>query len=317
MMKSPFHGQFLFALKIIMPQRTRLKAIISSVEISWSLDMDSLSSMFEKFSLSARVFFSGRLCGVSGDHATETAGHLHLLRRGKLTVERPDGERLVVTEPSVLFYPQPCRHRLWADEANGAEIVCAHTEFGVEMQNPLVRGLPELLVVPLSSVKELEPAIELLFGEAMSEYPGRQAAINRLAEYAVVLLFRAAMREQLLEGGVLMGLMDARLAKAIAAMHEYPEHAWSLEALAGKAQMSRARFAVHFRQVVGVTPFEYLTDWRIGVAQTLLKKGEPLKVVAPLAGYASSTALTRVFCQRVGMSPTEWMMRNRIGQRRM
>jgi AraC-like DNA-binding protein len=273
--------------------------------------MDSLSPLFAQFTLSARVFFSGRLCGVSGDHATETAGHLHLLRKGVLTVERPDGQRQMLSEPSVLFYPSSCRHRLWADEANGAEIVCAQIEFGAEMHNPLTRGLPELLVIPLKSMKELEPAIELLFTEASGERPGRQAAIDRLAEYAVVLIFRLAMREHLIHSGVLMGLADPRLAKAIAAMHEKPEHQWSLEALAGKAGMSRARFAAHFREVVGVTPFEYLTDWRIGVAQTLLKQGKPLKIVAPSVGYASSTALTRAFCQRVGQSPSEWTMQNR------
>ncbi len=273
--------------------------------------MDSLSLLFAQFSLSARVFFSGRLCGVSDDHATETAGRLHILRRGVLHVEGPSAQPLVLTQPSVLFYPRSCRHRFWADEASSAEVVCARIEFGAEMQNPLVRGLPELLVVPLESVNELAPAIELLFTEALNEDPGRQAAIDRLAEYALVLLFRTAMREQLIQGGVLMGLVDPRLAKAIAAMHERPEHTWSLETLAQTADMSRARFAFHFRQVVGVTPFDYLTDWRIGVAQTLLKKGKPLKIVAPSVGYASSTALTRVFCQRVGVSPTEWMTQNR------
>jgi AraC-like DNA-binding protein len=71
--------------------------------------------------------------------------------------------------------------------------------------------------------------------------------------------------------------------------------------------MSRARFAMHFREVVGVTPFDYLADWRIGIAQTLLKRGQPLKIVAPSVGYASSTALTRVFKQRLGLSPTQWL----------
>jgi AraC-like DNA-binding protein len=70
---------------------------------------------------------------------------------------------------------------------------------------------------------------------------------------------------------------------------------------------------VHFRQTVGVTPFDYLADWRVGVAQTLLKQGKALKIVAPSVGYASSAALTRAFVQRVGLSPTEWMSQNRRG----
>ena len=61
------------------------------------------------------------------------------------------------------------------------------------------------------------------------------------------------------------------------------------------------------RNTVGVTPFDYLTDWRIGVAQDLMKRGHPLKIVAPSVGYASSMALTRVFSQRVGLTPTVWV----------
>jgi AraC-like DNA-binding protein len=269
--------------------------------------MDSLSTFVDQFTLSARVFYSGQLCGVSGDHQSETAGHLHVLRRGILHVERLDSPPLTIAQPSVLFYPRPCRHRFRTEGETGVEIVCATIEFGAGMLNPLVRALPDLLIVPLDSVEELAPTVDLLFAEAFSEHPGRQAAVDRLAEYFLLLLLRTAISRRLIEGGVLMGLADPRLSKAIAVMHERPEHPWSLETLALHAGMSRARFAVHFRRVVGVTPFDYLADWRIGVAQTLLKRGKPLKIVAPTVGYASSAALTRVFCQRLGLSPTEWM----------
>jgi AraC-like DNA-binding protein len=271
--------------------------------------MDSLSPFFAHFALSARVFYSGLLCGASGDHSTETAGHLHVLRRGILNVERPGNKAIRVVEPSVLFYPRPCRHRFRVDEASGAELVCATIEFGAGMLNPLVRALPEVLIVPLGSVKELEPAVDLLFAEAFGEYPGRQTAVDRLAEYFLLLLLRAAMNSRWIEAGVLLGLADPRLAKAIETMHVRPEHPWTLEMLAAKAGMSRARFAVHFRDTVGITPFDYLTDWRIGVAQDLLKRGNPLKIVAPSVGYASSMALTRAFSQRVGLSPTVWISR--------
>ncbi|MGH9666063.1 MAG: helix-turn-helix domain-containing protein, partial [Bryobacteraceae bacterium] len=176
--------------------------------------------------------------------------------------------------------------------------------------NPVVLALPEVLVVPLKSVEELEPAVKLLFAEAFGENDGRQAAVDRLAEYFFVLLLRTAMKSSLVKEGVLMGLADPRVANAIAAMHERPEHPWSLEELAEAAGMSRARFAVHFRRIVGVTPFDYLAGWRVGVAQALLKRGKALKIVAPSVGYASSTALTRAFRQRAGLPPTEWLSRD-------
>jgi AraC-like DNA-binding protein len=273
--------------------------------------MDALSTLFARFSFSARVFYSGRLCGSSGDHDSATAGHLHVLRRGVLEVTRADGAPLIIDEPSVLFYPRPRRHRFHANETAGAELVCATIEFGAGMLNPLARTLPDVLVVPLGSVRELAPTVDLLFAEAFAEYPGRQTAVDRLSEYFLVLLLRAAISARLVQGGVLTGLADPRLAKAIEAIHQRSDHAWTLEGLAHVAGMSRARFAARFRDVVGMTAFDYLADWRIGLAQTLLKRGKPLKIVAPSVGYASSTALTRVFTQRIGLSPTQWLSQNR------
>jgi transcriptional regulator GlxA family with amidase domain len=125
-----------------------------------------------------------------------------------------------------------------------------------------------------------------------------------------VLLIRSAINSHLVDSGVLLGLADERLGKAIEGMHKHPETAWSLEQLAQCAGMSRARFAAHFRKIVGMTPFDYLTDWRLGVAQTMLRKRNSLKLIASAVGYANATALTRVFTQRVGMSPSEWLVRS-------
>ena len=134
--------------------------------------------------------------------------------------------------------------------------------------------------------------------------------MDRLFEYLFVLLIRSAMNARLIDSGILMGLSDSRLSRAIEAMHQHPETSWSLEQLAQRAGMSRARFAAYFRQVVGMTPFDYLTEWRLGVAQTMLRRGNSLKLIAAAVGYASATALTRVFTQRVGISPSEWLSRS-------
>jgi transcriptional regulator GlxA family with amidase domain len=214
---------------------------------------------------------------------------------------------MVVDQPSVLFYPQPFRHRFISAGEDGAELVCATVEFGAGMLNPLMRTLPEVLVVPLASASALEPTVDLLFAEAFAELPGRQAAVDRLAEYFLVLLLRAAMDARLVRGGALMGLGDPRLERALHVIHERPEYPWSLEQLAQTAGMSRPRFAVYFKQIVGVTPFDYLTDWRIGLAQSLLRRGDALKIVAPAVGFASSTALSRAFSRRLGESPTAWL----------
>lgn len=266
--------------------------------------MDRLSPFFSHFSLSARVFFSGKLCGTSSDHITSTSGHLHVLRSGMLNILQPTGPPTVISEPSVLFYPRPARHTF---QSEGADILCTFVEFGSGMLNPLVMSLPQVLIVPLASVPELTPTVELLFSEAFNLRDGRQSAVDRLAEYFLILLLRSAIDSRLFQAGVLLALSDDHLSKAFQAIHEQPEKPWTLGELAHVAGMSRARFAAHFRTTTCQTPFGYLALWRIGVAQSLLKKGEPLKMVAPSVGFASAEALTRSFSQHVGASPMAWL----------
>ena len=91
---------------------------------------------------------------------------------------------------------------------------------------------------------------------------------------------------------LLAGLADKRLARAINAMHAEPGHAWTLESLAAAASMSRARFAVRFRETVGMTPMAYLGEWRLSVAQSLLRQGRGVQAVADRVGYASASALS-------------------------
>ena len=222
--------------------------------------MDRLAPFFETFSLTARMFYSGLLCGSTGDQS-ERAGYLHVLRKGRLTITRPDARQIVVDTPSILFFPRPRLHRLHGPVQDGAELVCATIEFGNGMLNPLIASLPEPLVLPLDALPELSPTLQLLFSEAFAEAPGHQAALDRLFEYLFVLLIRSAMNARLIDGGILIGLSDSRLSRAIEAMHQHPETSWSLEQLAQFAGMFRARFALHFRQVVGTTPFDYLTNW--------------------------------------------------------
>ena len=43
-------------------------------------------------------------------------------------------------------------HRFEVDDADGADLVCAFIDFGATLGNPLLRGLPEFLIVPLADM---------------------------------------------------------------------------------------------------------------------------------------------------------------------
>ena len=92
-------------------------------------------------------------------------------------------------------------------------------------------------------------------------------------------------------------------------MHDSPEYPWTVELLAQQAAMSRSAFASRFKETVGETPADYLTGWRMTIAQKLLKQGQAVKSIAPELGYANASALSRVFAQRTGLSPREWLLK--------
>ncbi len=272
---------------------------------------DPLSPLFKRFTLSARLFYSGALCGIANFANDQGIGMVHVLRRGSLRVAQPPASSLELTRPTLLFYRRPVVHRFEVGAADGADLVCAFIDFGATLGNPLLRGLPECLIVPLADMPGVNSTLALLFDEAFSRRPGREAGIDRLVEFLVVLLLRHSIDAKLIKLGVLAGLSDARLAKALTVMHEQPALPWTLASLAQAAGMSRARFAASFHEVVGAPPLDYLTDWRVSVAQTLLRRDKPLKAVAPAVGYSSPAAFSRVFAKRVGASPVDWVAAQR------
>ena len=113
-------------------------------------------------------------------------------------------------------------------------------------------------------------------------------------------------------GGWLGALTDSQLSRALEAIHSDPGKPWSLESLASEASMSRSAFATRFKSLVGETPIDYLTRWRMQRAATLLESSNaPLKEVVASSGYASQAAFRAMFKRWVGESPGSYVVRVR------
>lgn len=269
--------------------------------------MDPLANLLNSFSLHAGVFYTGNICGIHDFERDTQRGHLHLIRSGDVQVRGVTRRRFAVTEPTLMFLPRPDQHRLVADERAGADVVCATVQFGGSGINPITASLPDLVMVPLSQLPGVDALLDLMFDEAFHEQPGRQGVLDRLCEVLMVRLLRHCMVQGLTQGGTLAGLADTRLGPVLAALHESPELEWDLPGMAQRAGMSRARFAVRFREVTGATPGDYLAGWRIQTAQRLLTRGEAIKQVAEAVGYGSASALSRAFVRKLGVAPGEWV----------
>lgn len=271
-----------------------------------SLILDPLLPLLNHISLSAKVFFTGDLCQVVNFDGTQAVGHIHLLRAGKLDLQLKHQQLAHISEPSVIFFPRPSMHVLHPVADTLCELVCASIDLGAQVRSPLATALPEWIIVPLSDMQLIAPTLQLLFHEAFEPSLGRQAALDRLAEYFLIQILRHVIQHGQLQQSIFSALADARLSQAVKAMHEQPDYPWTLETLADTAGMSRARFAANFKTTVGTTPLDYLTDWRLSMAQHLIRQGKSLKSIAPQVGYQSVAAFSRVFAKRVGTTPAEW-----------
>lgn len=267
---------------------------------------DRLIAILEHFELRARVFQAGLLCRSSGFDAVPGLGYIHVLRAGAMRIESAGRPGFRVERPGVLFYLSPTAHWLRPDP-DGADTVCASFEFGTGFGNPLGAALPEPLWLELAELPTLAAVLASLFAEASGEHCGRQAILDRLMEVVIIQLLRALMDRDKVGPGLLAGLADRRLARALNALHAEPARAWSLADLAAVAGMSRARFAARFRTVVGNTPLAYLGQWRLGLAQALLRRGLGVQRVAEEVGYANASALSRAFRAQLGQPPTAWL----------
>lgn len=275
--------------------------------------IDRLSSLLQRFRMRAHLFHTGPLCGVTHFAAQPGRGFLHVLRSGSMEVtHRARGVQKVVKvdEPTLLFYPRPLAHNFHNAPVDGSDFVCATLDFDGGESHPLARALPPLLVLPLREVEGLTHTLALLFSETEQVRCGQRLIADRVFEILVMQLLRWLLdhsSEVDLPPGLLTGLSEPRLARTLVALHEHPGADWTLETMSQEAGMSRSAFAAAFRAHVGQPPAEYLAQWRMAIAQTLLKNGSAVKAVGDELGFSSASSFSRAFTQVVGQSPREWL----------
>src|SRR6202000_1102020 len=72
--------------------------------------------------------------------------------------------------------------------------------------------------------------------------------------------------------GCLRAVFDSQIGAALAAFHERVGAPWTVESLSEAAGVSRSAFAVRFKDLLGQTPLQYVTEWRMQKAMHLLEQ---------------------------------------------
>ncbi|BFM15477.1 AraC family transcriptional regulator [Maricurvus nonylphenolicus] len=269
--------------------------------------MDELSALLQDLDFNAEVFFSGSLCGLEVFEEQENTGSLHMLKSGSMTMITEQGHQLTVDKPAVIFLPSGSQHRIQIKELTEAELVCANIQFQTRQKTTLVDSLPKFLCIDIEQDEVINTAAQSIFDEAFNREHGRHLMINRLCDIFILHILRYVIRTGIVELGMLAANTHPQLAKLMQALTANPEQPWAVETMAESVAMSRSKFAALFKDSLGQAPMEYLTDLRLNKAKQLLTQDKPVAVVANAVGYDSPSSLSRVFKQRFGITPKQWL----------
>lgn len=268
----------------------------------------------------------------------------HLVTEGECYVEIGNGPAVKLIAGDVVVFPEGDAHRMSSQPgvppARGARldvvlarrprqltyggggpstrIVCGYLACDARLARLLLAGLPPLMKVNVRGSNAgawLEASVRYALAEARSPRPGGAGVLAKLAEVLFIEVLRLYMNEQHEgETGWLAGLRDRVVGAALNALHKRPAHPWTLDELARAAGTSRSVLAERFQQLVGSSPIQYLTQWRMLLACNLLSRSNaPLASIAEAVGYQTDTAFSRAFRREFGAPPAAWR-RNRTLQ---
>ena len=82
--------------------------------------------------------------------------------------------------------------------------------------------------------------------------------------------------------------------------------------LADLCNISEVYFRKLFEKVYGISPHQYIVAARISKAKQLLSEGlYKIKAISEMCGFSSTYHFCRIFKQKTGITPTEYMKQNR------
>jgi AraC-like DNA-binding protein len=262
---------------------------------------------------------------------------IHVVQEGELRISVEDRAPLSLSAGDIVVLPHPARYRLSDGgrpdaameaplqiDASGANIsvlehgrgaIAARTisaTFQFENKggvSPLLGLLPDVIHIAKDgdqSALLIRDVAQFLVVEHAAQEPGAVLMISRLIDVLIIRCIRTWAKSLGPRQGWVGALADARVSRAVAAIHRDPSRNWSVEGLASVAGISRSRFAELFLATVGEPPFRYVHRWRLAMAFDLLRRSNlPVSEVAHAIGYESEAAFSRAYKTMFGTTPRD------------
>ena len=248
-----------------------------------------------------------------GEPIDLVSGDLVLMPQGDTNLLGSDLQ-LAPVDADTLLRPAAAGGLATIDYGGGgdeARILCGFLSCDKALCRLLLDALPRLLRVPLGDGPGAAWLMSLVRRGAQENTapgPGSGTLLAKLAE----LLFVEAMRRYIeslpeQQTGWLAGLRDRYVGRALSLMHEQPARDWTADELAERVGLSRSALAQRFADLLGQSPMQYLTRWRLTLAAAALRASDrAIAQVAEEFGYESESAFNRAFKREFELPPAAW-----------
>ncbi|NOX32690.1 MAG: AraC family transcriptional regulator [Deltaproteobacteria bacterium] len=276
----------------------------------WSMQFDKMDVAQFHFIRRGSSWFQMEGMGepllmASGDLIVLPHGHAHILS------DQLNTKPVSLNEWKEKLKPCEKGPLIIGGQGTSTTLLCGYFEFDRGEVHPLLSVLPSFIYIKGEeggSVPWLETTLNFIYSEADSGQPGSQTVITRLADILFIQIIRQYIDNPVNNRrGWLAGLKDPQIGSALEYIHLNPEKPWNLNSLSGTVGMSHASFSAKFKQVIGESPFKYLTRWRMHTAANYLKNpNSSLSEATEQVGYESEAAFSKTFKRYLGMGPGKY-----------
>jgi AraC family transcriptional activator of mtrCDE len=235
------------------------------------------------------------------------AGHLLLLPRGDAHVMRSASPEGGTGTRIRIEFNNAVRIKTNTEKESDTELICGRLKFQAAPDNLIIAALPTAIVLrlgPQEPLQRMRMLVKAIDEELEAGQPGAAAVAEDLASALFVMMLRGHLDQVACSNHFMKLLVAPQPARAVTAMLLAPARAWTLDALAAEARVSRATLVRIFRRVAGLAPLAFLSELRLELARhRLASTNMSLAKLAAEVGYDSESSFARAFRRRFGVSP--------------
>lgn len=204
------------------------------------------------------------------------AVYWHAALTGSAVLALESGAHLPFTAERVGLITENTSYRLYSESDNDACVVRGTLRLA-SPGNLLLSMLPASMLLNLGTdaIQRdwFDAALKLQVTESRDHRPGGPLMGVCMSVTLLVMAIRQWQQKRRLNNAFFSLLFYPELLSVVEAMLMNPDHSWTVEMMAKKAHMSRARFAALFRQAANSTPMAMLTTIRMELAARQLVHG--------------------------------------------